>query len=288
MIGGCSEWTWRAAKAVRQDLMQSSRGRGRLMVKSRQRSEPSQVINAGATHFTTHQRKHAVHARADPPCNPLTCGAWTHIAQACTVIAAHTRRTTLSCQSSERTATYSILIIVRGRGDSHQRSLPIKLHALCSINDRLHASTGLGGRPGKDASLCKLNLLPCGSSEHMLLLTISYLNNLYLSSVKLIFRNVLSVKGFWRYLLWTHQLQSCLSLTELIDLCSFSSVLFKSRFFLEWDFKAAEWKCMTDLTCRYRVNDLIRNALQRSCIRLCWERLKAKSDEQIVDRFRPV
>lgn len=53
----------------------------------------------------------------------------------------HTRSVTLFCQSSGCAATYSILIIVRGRSDSHQRSLPIKLHGLCSINDRLHTST---------------------------------------------------------------------------------------------------------------------------------------------------
>lgn len=56
-----------------------------------------------------------------------------------------TRWMTLFCQSAQRTATYSILIIVGGRGDSHQRSLPIKLHGHCGRNDRWHASPWMKG-----------------------------------------------------------------------------------------------------------------------------------------------
>lgn len=85
----------------------------------------------------------------------------------------HTCSMTLFCQSSGCAATYSILIIVRGRSDSHQRSLPIKLHGLCSINDRLHTSTWRKGRSGKDVSHCKLNLCPCGPSSRLLRIPIS-------------------------------------------------------------------------------------------------------------------
>ena len=160
---------------------------------------------------------------------------------------AHTLWMSLFCQSSEWTATSSILIIVRGRSDAHQGSLPIRLHAVYNINGRLHTSTWIKGRLGK------MFLDGNSISSPWSVIWIIFVSSFVCKSILALFINVTTPK----LSVLLRVSPELLALTEWILLCSLLA------FKVSWNMiRPIELKCITGFTFRRRVCALVQNRLQ--------------------------